>query len=438
MTDCNVIQYTLQKKDLTPRITRWVLKLQDFEYKIVHQAGEQMKHVDALSRNPPKLTYRTLVIQENDWRMIVQQADSDIKEIMRKHTEQQDNRDRNYMIKERILYRLTSDGERWVVPKDCRWQILQEHHDDCAHPGFLKTYERVSRTCWFPKYQRFVKKYIEGCVRCLFFKNEGKQQGRLHLIQKQARPFHTVHLDHIGSLPTTDQGNKYLFLLVDAFTKFIWLTAVKTKTTAETVTAMENMMAVIGAPSRCITDQNMAFTSADFKQFCEFHGIKHHLIATGLPRGNGQAEIYVKEVTKALATTTEGVNWDRALLKIQLGINNSVCESIGVTPTQALLGFNTAIDTFLNIDNEPLVDVTRIRENMVVRIKKMQEKQKEHFDKRRKEAKIYTEGDLVLVKISSIVTNGQGRRLKERYKGCLLYTSPSPRDRTRSRMPSSA
>ena len=24
------------------------------------------------------------------------------------------------------------------------------------------------------------------------------------------------------------------------------------------------------------------------------------------------------------------------------------------------------------------------------------------------------------------------------YKGCLLYTSPSPRDRTRSRMPSSA
>ena len=26
----------------------------------------------------------------------------------------------------------------------------------------------------------------------------------------------------------------------------------------------------------------------------------------------------------------------------------------------------------------------------------------------------------------------------ERYLGCLLYTSPSPRDRTRSRMPSSA
>ena len=28
--------------------------------------------------------------------------------------------------------------------------------------------------------------------------------------------------------------------------------------------------------------------------------------------------------------------------------------------------------------------------------------------------------------------------LKTKYNNCLLYTSPSPRDRTRSRMPSSA
>ena len=30
------------------------------------------------------------------------------------------------------------------------------------------------------------------------------------------------------------------------------------------------------------------------------------------------------------------------------------------------------------------------------------------------------------------------RQLQRRFRGCLLYTSPSPRDRTRSRMPSSA
>ena len=37
-------------------------------------------------------------------------------------------------------------------------------------------------------------------------------------------------------------------------------------------------------------------------------------------------------------------------------------------------------------------------------------------------------------------TFGQGGYTKKilSYKDCLLYTSPSPRDRTRSRMPSSA
>ena len=36
------------------------------------------------------------------------------------------------------------------------------------------------------------------------------------------------------------------------------------------------------------------------------------------------------------------------------------------------------------------------------------------------------------------VRNEVSRTSKKMYKHCLLYTSPSPRDRTRSRMPSSA
>ena len=38
----------------------------------------------------------------------------------------------------------------------------------------------------------------------------------------------------------------------------------------------------------------------------------------------------------------------------------------------------------------------------------------------------------------SVVLLKNGYLIGERYADCLLYTSPSPRDRTRSRMPSSA
>ncbi|KAJ0179012.1 hypothetical protein K1T71_005787 [Dendrolimus kikuchii] len=47
---------TLQKKDLPPRVARWALLLEEFDYKIEHRSGTQMRHVDALSRNPCKQT----------------------------------------------------------------------------------------------------------------------------------------------------------------------------------------------------------------------------------------------------------------------------------------------------------------------------------------------------------------------------------------------
>ena len=40
--------------------------------------------------------------------------------------------------------------------------------------------------------------------------------------------------------------------------------------------------------------------------------------------------------------------------------------------------------------------------------------------------------------VEQLALEGLAARLKERPSSCLLYTSPSPRDRTRSRMPSSA
>ena len=46
--------------------------------------------------------------------------------------------------------------------------------------------------------------------------------------------------------------------------------------------------------------------------------------------------------------------------------------------------------------------------------------------------------DVVAVLTDSPNPNNYWKVLKKRLKDCLLYTSPSPRDRQKSRMPSSA
>lgn len=49
VTDCDSYRMTLNKKDVNPRISRWALFLQNYEFEIVHRSGKRMSHVDALS-----------------------------------------------------------------------------------------------------------------------------------------------------------------------------------------------------------------------------------------------------------------------------------------------------------------------------------------------------------------------------------------------------
>lgn len=50
LTDCDSFRLTLMKRDIVPRIMRWCLYLQNYEYTIEHRSNANMKHVDALSR----------------------------------------------------------------------------------------------------------------------------------------------------------------------------------------------------------------------------------------------------------------------------------------------------------------------------------------------------------------------------------------------------
>jgi len=71
---------TLAKKDINPRIARWALFLQYFDYQIEHRPGTRMQHVDALSRN------HILVIDGctfNQTLSIKQSCDQEIKKLLK-------------------------------------------------------------------------------------------------------------------------------------------------------------------------------------------------------------------------------------------------------------------------------------------------------------------------------------------------------------------
>lgn len=52
ITDCAAFKQTLRKKDVSPKVARWALFLEEFDYTIEHRPGRSLHYVDALSRSP--------------------------------------------------------------------------------------------------------------------------------------------------------------------------------------------------------------------------------------------------------------------------------------------------------------------------------------------------------------------------------------------------
>lgn len=451
ITDCNALRTTMTKRDLIPRIARWWLQFQEFDCSIEYRSGEKMAHVDALSRGPVggdqdvSHVLDVLTIGTENWLATVQQSDDDIKHIadVLSDPAAKEAADiyKNYKLVGGRVYRIIDENTiRWVVPKSTRWQLMKSNHDDIGHFGFEKTLARLQATFWFPKMRRFVKKYVSGCLECAHHKlPSGAKPGGLHPIPKVSIPFHTIHADHLGPFIRTKRGNTYILVIVDAFTKFVNITAVRNTKSSTSIKVLREHFSYFGTPTRLITDQGTSFTSRTFKAFIQATGIKHVLNAVATPRANGQVERYNRTILAALgAMNHDKPNglWDEHLPDIQLGINTTVHATTKKTPTELLFGCNVT-NPSQGILNDIINDVAPesgdslevIRSEAHERIQKQQKKDKVRFDKKRKAKVQFKKGDLVRVVRAATGIEGQSKKLEPKCRGPYKIKRVLPNDR---------
>lgn len=454
VTDCSALRSTFTKRDLIPRIARWWLQLQEFDCTVEYRAGTKMTHVDALSRNPVDEPNEdsldrfpaVMAITSDDWLHTLQLGDSElrrIRDILDSHLDEkglQYIKD-NYVVKDNKLYRCVGedrDNVRWVVPKGARWQLCRMNHDDIGHFGVEKTLERLKKNYWFPKMTKFVKKYVNACIECAYAKkSQDKREGLLHPITKVEVPFHTLHIDHLGPFVKSKRGFTYLLVVVDAFTKFCFIKPVRNTHAQNVVRVLEDIFRTFRTPDRLVSDRGSCFTSHMFKKFCLNEGIKHVLNAVASPRSNGQVERYNRTILdsmKALNVSHGEKEWDNHLGKIQWGLNNTVQKTTGRTPAEVLFG------TCMNVQANPILneisdqtrdqtDLRDIRQEVKDRTDNEQVKQKEYYDKGRKPARIYAEGELVKITKTCFNNDGQSKKLLPSYVGPYRVTKVLGSDR---------
>ena len=102
--DCNSLTMTLNKRELNPRIARWSLELQDYDYFLEHRVGSRMQHADVLSRCLSVMVIESNTFEEN---LICQNKDVKLAELKNEHQKKQN---KMYEMRNEIVYRKPGDG----------------------------------------------------------------------------------------------------------------------------------------------------------------------------------------------------------------------------------------------------------------------------------------------------------------------------------------
>lgn len=432
VTDCSAFQKTLEKRDLAPKVARWALFLQEFDYEIIHRSGKQMQHVDSLSRNSVMLVTRSY--DELTAKIkLAQQGDEHI-QALKKLIEK--NESKEYFIKHDIVYKYENDRELLMIPNSMQTELIRSIHIQ-GHYAVAKTESIIKENYYIPQLRKNIETVIANCIECILCnRKRGKGEGLLNPIPKQDIPLHTYHVDHIGPLPSTNKNYNHILTVVDGFTKFVWLYPVKSTSTKEVIDKLKLQNITFGNPVRIISDKGTAFTSNDFQTYCQDENIEHITITTGIPRGNGQVERIHESLIPILSKLSidDSTKWYKYVAAVQRTINSTISRSTKYSPFELLTGVKLRHATDIRIKeildeeyvNTIMTEREQIRNLAKENIFKVQEENRKTYNKQRKKANTYKLGDLVAIQKTQF---GTGLKLRPKFLGPYQVTKVKRNDR---------
>lgn len=352
ITDHASLKWLMGQRDLSGRLARWALKLQGYNFKIVHRKGSANIVPDALSR-----------IEEIDVRVAAPISLEDdafqsaeyvaLREMIEeKKDELTDMRVQDGIIFRRAEFKNSDDAvdsalawKIWVPTKLHEKVVADAHNPSAAsHGGIGKTAELIRRFYYWPSITKDVRDFILRCNVCKETKAPSKTlrppMGRPFPAE---RPFQRLYMDFLGPYPRSKSGNTTILIVLDQVSKFVWLRALKEAKAAKVVQYLETeIFHFVGAPESIMTDNGRQFTSVEFKKMLSRYGVHHIQTANHSPQVNASERVNrsIAPVCPAIRAyiTDDQSNWDKELSAIACALRNSIHTSTGQSPFFAVFG----------------------------------------------------------------------------------------------------
>ena len=180
-----------------------------------------------------------------------------------------------------------------VVPHTLKGEVLRICHDtrDYGHTGEKNTYFKVKRSFYWHRRRTDCEEFVRTCASCNRNKKP-KQYKRAGLGQFHAgSPMERVHVDVIGPISKSSQGNTVILIVIDQFTKWVECFALPDQCTERVAkTLVDEYFSRMGCPLELHTDQGSNFTSQLFTGVCELLQINKTRTTPYRLQRNGQME----------------------------------------------------------------------------------------------------------------------------------------------------
>lgn len=354
ITDHSSLKWLMSMKDLNGRLARWSLLLQSFDFKIEHRKGSDNVVADMLSRSPEDNSILIEEISSINW-LDFETTEFESEEYLDliKNIEENSDSLPDLKIDEGKIFKKTlSDpviGEEYSwklwIPPNLTSTIIERAHieNTAAHGGIVKTLERIRRYFYWPRMTIQVKEYVNACQTCKEIKPVNyKLMPDIGQEVVTDRPFQKLYIDFLGKYPRSKSGNCYIFIVVDHFTKFTFLKAMKEATAGNVVKFLvKEIFHKFGVPEIIHSDNGAQFISKTFTEMIEVYKITHMKTAFYSPQSNAAERVNQSVLNAIRAYLAEDHReWDLYLSEIECALRTSVHSAIGVTPFFALFGFH--------------------------------------------------------------------------------------------------
>ncbi|KAJ1136943.1 hypothetical protein NDU88_003356 [Pleurodeles waltl] len=311
--------FTTQGRErATPRIAKWLLGLEGYNFKVEYVPGDKNNIADFLSRSTgfDRVNGKDAE-QENEWQASESILWLDLASLTQKEWIEETEKDQTLqLIKNKIIngwldkakdveeplkgywnvrfeLHVSNDlvmrGERIVPPCSLWTKLVELAHE--GHLGRSLTKNKLHATYWFPRMNSEVERAVRDCWACTASdKSHSTCKATLSPVNIPEKPWDKLGLDILG--PMCHLGNKgqNMFVLVDYHSHWTMFKIVRQITTFEAIKFLTEAFRREGIPSTLVTDNGVQFTSENMKEFLKKWGVYNFRTALYNPKANGLVE----------------------------------------------------------------------------------------------------------------------------------------------------